>query len=242
MFSIISKSQKILTTLQLYASVLALVAVSAPSKIANVANTHLVWVLFGTWIVYSYRDIYPLGTFTLEPLDLHEGRLMWAKLAVLTFAAAVILSFIPTQYVPFDPKVRPHPSVLLGPEPKPAPHRTQPRISTLNKRRPGSRSFSSFSWMTSYSRRLGSHTCSRTNSLRWLTTIGHPIWSKRASRYVSARRIYAACDSDLNDFQHLDPLSPTRKRHMFFGLMKVFRREYTSMCFLLILRVCVPHK
>ena len=108
MFSIISKLPKILTILQLYAFVLALVAVSKPSKVANVANTHLVLVLFGTWVAYSYRDIYPLGTFTLEPLDLHEGRLMWAKLAVLTFAAVVIPSFIPTQYVPFDPKVRPH--------------------------------------------------------------------------------------------------------------------------------------
>ena len=64
---------KILTVLQLYASVLALVAVSTPPKIANAANTHLVWVLFGTWVVYGYRDIYPLGTFTLQPLDLHEG-------------------------------------------------------------------------------------------------------------------------------------------------------------------------
>ena len=107
MFSLLSESPKILTILQLYASILALVAVSTPSKIANVANTHLVWVLFGTWVVYSYRDIYPFGTFTLEPLDLHEGWLMWAKLAVLTFAATAIPSFIPTQYVPFDPKVRP---------------------------------------------------------------------------------------------------------------------------------------
>ena len=105
MFFIILKQSKILTISQLYASVLALIAVSAPPKIANVANTHLVWVLFGTWAIYGYRDIYPLGTFTLEPLDLQEGWLMWAKLAVLTFAAVVIPSFIPTQYVPFDPKV-----------------------------------------------------------------------------------------------------------------------------------------
>jgi hypothetical protein len=98
---------KILTILQLYASILALAAVSTPSKIANIANTHLVWVLLGTWVVYSYRDIYPLGTFALQPLDLHEGWLMWTKLAVLTVAATIIPAFIPTRYVPFDPKVRP---------------------------------------------------------------------------------------------------------------------------------------
>ena len=107
MFHIICGLPRVLTTLQLYTSVLALVAVSTPPKIANVANAHLIWVLFGTWVVYGYRDIYPLGTFTLQPLDLHEGRLMWVKLAVLTFAAVIIPSFVPTQYVPFDPKVRP---------------------------------------------------------------------------------------------------------------------------------------
>jgi len=84
-----------------------LVAVSTPSKLANVANTHLVCLLFGIWVVYGYRDLYPLGTFTLQPLDIHEGWLMWTKFAVLTFAATVIPSFVPTQYVPFDPKVRP---------------------------------------------------------------------------------------------------------------------------------------
>ena len=106
MYLVISGLPKILTFLQLYASVLALAAASTPSKIATVANTHLIWVLFGTWVVYGYRDIYPLGTFTLHPLDLHEGWLMWTKLAVLTFAATIVPSFIPTQYIPFDPKVR----------------------------------------------------------------------------------------------------------------------------------------
>jgi hypothetical protein len=94
-----------LTAPQIYASVLALTAVSTPSTIANVANTHLIWVLFGTWVVYVHRDIYPLGTFTLEPLDLHEGWLMWTKFGVLTFAAVVVPLFIPTQYIPFDSKV-----------------------------------------------------------------------------------------------------------------------------------------
>ena len=86
---------------------MALIAVSTPPRIANVANTHLVWVLFGIWVVYGYRDVYPFGTFTLQPLDLREGWLMWAKFAVLTFAAVIVPAFIPTQYVPFDPKVRP---------------------------------------------------------------------------------------------------------------------------------------
>lgn len=106
MFPVISRSTEILTILQLYASVLALAAVSACRRVANIANTHIVWVLFGVWAVFAYRNIYPLGTFTLEPLDLHEGWRMWAKFSVLTFAGVVIPAFVPTQYVPFDPKVR----------------------------------------------------------------------------------------------------------------------------------------
>ena len=41
--------------------------------------------------------------------------------------------------------------------------------------------------------------------------------------------------------QHLDPLCGTGKRHMFFGLIKVFRREYLIMCFLLVLEASVPY-
>ena len=70
------------------------------------ANAHLVWVLFGTWIVFAYRNLYPLSTFTLSPIDIEEGWLLWAKVGVLTFVAAIIPIIIPTQYIPFDPKVR----------------------------------------------------------------------------------------------------------------------------------------
>ena len=93
--------------LQIYASVLALAAVSTPSKTANLANAHHVRLLFDAWVIYGYRDIYPLGTFTLQPLDLHEGWLMWATLEVLTFVTVIVPAIVPTQYIPFDPKVRP---------------------------------------------------------------------------------------------------------------------------------------
>ena len=44
----------------------------------------------------------------------------------------------------------------------------------------------------------------------------------------------ATRNPDFNHFQHLDPFSGTVKRHMFFGLMKVFYRDYIVMCLLLI--------
>ena len=56
---------------------------------------------------------------------------------------------------------------------------------------------------------------------------------------------YVTFDINLDSLQSLDPLSGTVKRHMFFGLMKVFRREYIAMCLLIVLRVsllCVQYQ
>ncbi|KDR71021.1 hypothetical protein GALMADRAFT_254171 [Galerina marginata CBS 339.88] len=50
-------------------------------------------ILLSALTVYLYRDVWPPATFTKVPMDLSEGRLLWAKLA-----------FIPRQYVPIDPK------------------------------------------------------------------------------------------------------------------------------------------
>ena len=209
-----------------------------PSKIANIANIHLVWVLFGTWVVYGYRDVFPLGTFTLQPLDLHEGWLMWTKLAVLTFAAVIVPAFIPTRYVPFDPKVRPNLIVgYLVPESTLVPHRTQLQTSTPNRQPPGFRLFPSLSRTMSSSRPLASHIFPLNNFLPWLTMIGRLILSRGVSPYVFTYCIYAMCGLRFNHSQFLDPLSGTVKRHVFFGFLRVFRREYIIMCSLLVLRV-----
>jgi hypothetical protein len=61
--------------------------------------------LFVTFGVYFLRDVYPLATFTLTPVDINEGWLLWTKLTVLSFAAVVIPLAIPSQYIPVDPRV-----------------------------------------------------------------------------------------------------------------------------------------
>ena len=62
-------------------------------------------VLFIALIVYVYRDVWPLATYTEIPLDESEGALLWTKLAVLFTTAMIIPLFVPRQYVPVDPKV-----------------------------------------------------------------------------------------------------------------------------------------
>lgn len=67
---------------------------------------HLNCVLFTAWVVYAYRDIWPLATFTLRPLDLAEGALLWVKISLLSVASILVPILIPQCYVPFDPEVR----------------------------------------------------------------------------------------------------------------------------------------
>ena len=55
-------------------------------------------------------------------------------------------------------------------------------------------------------------------------------------------RIYTTHELNSNHPQYLDPRSGTVKRHMFFGFMKIFRREYIGMCLLLSLQVSSLHE
>ena len=62
-------------------------------------------VLFIALVVYVYRDIWPLATYTENPVDGSEGALIWTKLVVLFITAVIIPLFVPRQYVPVDKKV-----------------------------------------------------------------------------------------------------------------------------------------
>lgn len=66
---------------------------------------HLNSLLFVSFGVYSYRDVFPLVTFTLSPMDKAEGLILWGKVALLTLSGVVIPLLIPRQYSPVDPKV-----------------------------------------------------------------------------------------------------------------------------------------
>ena len=91
---------------QVHGSLLAAAAAFARPGIAKLANTHVNWILFGTWVVYVWRDVYPLGTFTLQPQDIEEGWFLWIKFGLLSVAAMFVPLFVPTEYIPLDPEVR----------------------------------------------------------------------------------------------------------------------------------------
>ena len=90
---------------QAYASLLGFISVVSSYSLSKLVTRHLIIVLLASWAVYVYRDLWPLATFTLEPLDAAEGALLWAKISVLTLSAVIIPLVVPRQYVPVDPKV-----------------------------------------------------------------------------------------------------------------------------------------
>jgi hypothetical protein len=71
-------------------------------------------VLFIALVVYFYRDIWPLATYTENPVDGYEGALLWTKLVVLFTTAVIIPLVVPRQYVPVDPKVNTASTMIIN--------------------------------------------------------------------------------------------------------------------------------
>ncbi|KAJ6498479.1 hypothetical protein C8R47DRAFT_1212167 [Mycena vitilis] len=64
---------------------------------------HINTVLGFQTALYAYRDVYPLATYTLSPLDSDEGAVLWVKIALLFVAAVGVPLTVPRAYVPVDP-------------------------------------------------------------------------------------------------------------------------------------------
>ncbi|VDB84814.1 unnamed protein product [Peniophora sp. CBMAI 1063] len=86
-----------------YILLLSLGALSTRPRLAHVISVHLSFILVCDFAVYAYRDLWPLLTLTLSPLDRAEGAILWIKVALVTYAAVLIPLVTPRRYVPVDP-------------------------------------------------------------------------------------------------------------------------------------------
>ncbi|QRV86038.1 ABC transporter transmembrane region [Ceratobasidium sp. AG-Ba] len=142
----------------------------------------------------------PLATFSLRPLDETGGWMTWSRICILTFAAIVVPLCIPQPYVPVDPK---NPAIAN-------PEQTASLISFL-----------SFSFMDSLvwgAYRVPKIEYEQLQPLLYTTHTELADYDQAA--YLGER-----------SFDELDPLRGSKKeqRHLFWGLMSVFRKEYSMM-------------
>ncbi|TDL13954.1 hypothetical protein BD410DRAFT_757430 [Rickenella mellea] len=171
---------------------------------SKTANRHLAAILLVAFLVFTYRDVWPLLTFTDKPADAAEGWLLWSKLTVLCVTAVFIPLLMPREYIPVDPQ---------NPAPKPNPEQTTPLLSLLM-----------FSFLDPL--------VWRAYKTPHLSLDDHlpPLADYDRTPYLVDRA-----------FKNLDSFSGAKKRHLFFGLMKTFRREYIELAFMTLLRVLTAY-
>ncbi|KAH8104851.1 hypothetical protein BXZ70DRAFT_1049036 [Cristinia sonorae] len=78
-----------------YTSFLALLSVTTSPNHVRVPVRHLCCILFVSWLVFAYRDLYPLVTYDLEPLDGEDGAVLWVYIGIQTVAAVFVPLFVP---------------------------------------------------------------------------------------------------------------------------------------------------
>ncbi|KAH9028052.1 ABC transporter type 1, transmembrane domain-containing protein [Lactarius deliciosus] len=174
----------------LYAAFLGLMTLTARRVRAEVASFHLSSLLLGTFSVYAYRNIWPLLTFTLSPVDAWEGALLWVRIGLLAFAAIVIPLLVPYQYIPIDPKATVNP---------------EQTASLL--------------------------------SMMLYTFLDPIVFLAYRVPHLSHDMLPPLADYDYTRNLHLDTFSGGPRRHIFWGFMAVFRREYIQLAIFVVIKV-----
>lgn len=90
--------------MQFYSVGLAVISMVFTTR-SRAANRYNSILLLSAMVVYLYRDVWPLATYTESPKD-SDDVLLWYKVTVLTLTSLVIPLFVPRQYIPVDPEVK----------------------------------------------------------------------------------------------------------------------------------------
>lgn len=84
---------------------LALCSMTLGQRMRQSVSVHTNLLLFSALAIYVYRDVWPLATYTKEPLDMNPPWFTWASVSLLAFSGLIIPLFTPHQYIPLDPNV-----------------------------------------------------------------------------------------------------------------------------------------
>ena len=170
-------------------------------SLARTAAPHLVLILLASCAVYGFRDIWPLTTYTLQPIDTSEGARLWIKIALFALAGIVIPLTVPRQYIPVDPEVKIQRHMCF-----------QAKLTQFQNpsERPNPEQTCSILSLITYS------------------FLDKPIYTVYNAPQLASQTLPPLADYDRTthlvkrSFKHLDIFSGARRQHMFFALMRVF--------------------
>ncbi|KAG8799884.1 hypothetical protein FRC16_004194 [Serendipita sp. 398] len=189
-----------LAAFYMYTSFLALCTLILSKRAKRPAKNHLNILFSSALFVYLYRDVWPLATFTLHPVDPHHWT-TWTSIALLVLVAVIVPIFMPHEYVPIDPS---NPSKDVNPE-------------------------QTASWFTFF--------C--------FTFLDPIVFEASRTDHLPYEALPPLADYDAGDhlrktsFPLIDPLVLGRRRHLFWGLMTYFYKEFIALAFLIFLKVVV---
>ncbi|KAF8477848.1 hypothetical protein JB92DRAFT_2801159 [Gautieria morchelliformis] len=86
-----------------YTALLAFITLVSNSRWRSLARTHLTVTMLAVVAVYTHRDLIPLTTYILKPVDGAQGWLLWSRIGVASFVGVFIPLAIPRTYTPVDP-------------------------------------------------------------------------------------------------------------------------------------------
>ena len=187
-----------------------------------------------TLAVYCYRDLFPLATYTRSPLDAGEGQLLWIKISILVLVGAVAPLVVPRPYVPVDPKVRENDwelniadlKFVQNPSATPSPDQTASLLSVVL-----------YSYLDPFIS-VGSRTPQLSSEhMPPLADYDSSQHLRLSSFPVCEPPSACPTEATIISQQHLDPFQVGKRRHIFFGLMRVFRTEFILLSILILARV-----
>ncbi|KZT60642.1 hypothetical protein CALCODRAFT_553559 [Calocera cornea HHB12733] len=199
------KAEVAILIAHIYATLLSILALVLKGRFRTSCSFHASWIFFIQFLIFLWRNILPLTTFTGVPADGTIPWLLWTRGSFVTLVGVALPAFMPRLYIPYDP---------ANPAPNPAPEQTA----------------SIFSFLFFF----------------FLEPIILAAWRIPQLPYDELPPLPDSDWSDNLRARAMDALDPVRRRamgkkprHLFWGLMDVFRWEYTKMsCYLLIQCLC----
>ncbi|KAI0711040.1 P-loop containing nucleoside triphosphate hydrolase protein [Cerioporus squamosus] len=88
-----------LIAVYVYISGISFASIIAHNPFDGSLGVHTSLVLLAVWIVYVYRDIWPLATYTLVPADASKGWILWVEICALTLAGILVPLLTPRQRI-----------------------------------------------------------------------------------------------------------------------------------------------